>query len=304
MFPTITGHYTIILNEGTDREQVFEQSNVITNWFLNRFKDMSTTSWGQDGIGNNTDKYIRLGLSDQPAAATDGNLIQGVVSKVVSPSAGTDIPLTTNGAVWSMGVTFVCPMGTNVFQGTIKELGFAFGRNNGTLGGAGDAVDSRAVLTTPITLALTDDVTAKFTLTLTGSETDATGSIVLDGTTYNYKVRRNQPYIYGHVIYYLQGNKSVSFYGTTASFGAVGAGITGSVAGNLNGSWVPVEAQGVRGERRLLVPFGLTEGNLSGGIKYLDWPYIGKFEFTPAIPKTSDKKLTLTLSNTVTGIAP
>lgn len=300
----VKGHYTIILNEGTEREQVFEQSNVITNWFLTRFKEMGTSSWGQDGIGDNTQKYIRLGLDGTPAQATDASLKQGVVSKQVVPASGARVPLTTNGAVWTTGVTFTSSMGTNVFEGTIRELGFAFGKGNSSLSGAQDAVDSRAVLATPIELKLTDEVTAKFTLTLTGSETDATGSIVLDGTTYNYTVRRNTPYIYGEVIYFLQGQKSVNFYGTGSSFGAVGSGITGTSLGNVNGSWAPVELQGALGERRLVLNWGTTEGNAAGGIKYLDWPYVGKFEFNPPIPKTSNKKLTLVLSNTVVGIAP
>jgi len=283
----ISGKYDFILNEGTDKERVYEDvGNAILDNFLVR---LQTYSWGGNSF-NNVGKYMRIGGSTTPVSYSQVALVNPLSSKNIQTADNVYIPVTTNGTTWTCGMTVVAKYNIGEFVGTINEVGMGLS-TDASLGGL---IHTRAVLSAPLVIAAEDQLTVKYTMTISCFDLDAQSQIVLKGVTHNILARRvaSPATLFARLV---EQNDYMNVYMNNPTFGATGTAVSGGVTFNKSG--VGLNGLGV-GQRRVKLSLATTEANHAAGISCITWNEVYKFQFTPPILKTESSKLDLTFGYT------
>lgn len=283
----ISGKYDFIVNEGTDKERVYEDvGNAILDNFLVR---LQTYSWGGNSF-NNISKYMRIGGSNTPVGYSQISLVNPLSSKVILNSDNIYISPTTDGTTWTCGMTLVAKYNVGEFVGTINEVGMGIS-TDASLGGL---IHTRAVLSAPLVIAAEDQLTVKYTMTISCSDLDVQSQIVLKGVTHDVLARRlnNPSVLFARLI---EQNTSMVTYTNNPTFGATGYPVVGGTL--LSKSGVGTDSL-VVGQRLVKLSLATTEANHATGISCILWSEVYKFQFTPPIPKTASSKLDLTFGYT------
>lgn len=273
----------------TTKEHTGFFSNMILDSFLAEIQNRTSSSFFP-----NQPKYCRVGTGTTPPATNQTTLVNQIATATggyASQSHYTESGFVINGSNWTADCTMTFIFATGDVVGNIAEVGFAMPSvPNST------TVHSRALITPQaITVTASDQLIVKYKLTISGTDTDGSGVVNLNGTNYSWISRRTVPsanpvaeYLTNHT-----ASNSTPYAASDSVFNAVGqspSGTTGSIATNTH------QVGAVLGERRSQLFWSSTEGNVSGGIKCIEWGKNGKFEFTPAIPKDANKALTLVFS--------
>lgn len=284
----ISGKYDFILNEGTDKERVYEDvGNAILDNFLVR---LQTYSWGGNSF-NNVGKYMRIGGSTTPVSYSQVALVNPLSSKNIQTADNVYIPVTTNGTTWTCGMTVVAKYNIGEFVGTINEVGMGLS-TDASLGGL---IHTRAVLSAPLVIAAEDQLTVKYTMTISCSDLDVQSQIVLKGVTHDVLARRCYPSAVAPFSRLVEQNDSMTAFMNNPTFGAKGFDPTGGTSVTKSG----LGQDGlVSGQRRVKLSLATTEANHATGISCIKWSEVYKFQFTPPIPKTASSKLDLTFGYT------
>lgn len=273
----------------TTKEHTGFFSNMILDSFLADIQNRTSSYYFP-----NQPKYCRVGTGTTPPATNQTTLVNQIATATggyASQSHYVESGLVINGSNWTADCTMTFIFATGAVVGNISEVGFAMPNvPNST------TVHSRALVTPQaITVTASDQLIVKYKLTISGTDVDGSGVVNLNGTNYSWISRRPAPAVMP-VGDYLSANSastSVPYAASNAVFNGVGQDVSGTSGTSASHTH---QVGTVLGERRSQVFWSSTDGNVSGGIKCIQWGGLGKFEFTPAIPKDANKALTLVFS--------
>lgn len=281
------GTYELILNEGTEREKRVKQDNAILNNFFQHIQVWNNTWFNYFGT---TARCIMVGSDATPVDVNQQTLVR--VAAVFADSNPGSLPIVTNGVTWSHSIVFTGTFGVGQLNATLNEVGMNFFQ---TFSANSSVVHSRAVLNSPLVVTPEDQLTVKYTLTMTGSEADTIQNFVLNGSTHTVTMRRGNTQF---LIRTLEQNKQISMRGGSAQLGVAGADPLGGDFISGGNTIIGLDTTNA-GQRAIRLSLTTTEGNHPTGIRLISWGYMYKFYFDPPIPKDANSTLTLDLAFTI-----
>lgn len=295
---TMEGEYTIVVtSETTGKSRTYGPfKNIITDIGLNRLAGASD-SWG----------FFYTGTGTGIPAAGDTNLF---TYRAVSNSIVGSVTNTAGSSpdYWTQS-TKTLRFAAGVSTGNITEV--AVGWFNGN---PANAIFSHALIVdgggTPTTITVLADefLDITYTFRIYPPIVDTTGTTVIAGVNHNYIVRASRlPWLNsagalltggwsGNVV----SGRSLVYTGDIGAMTSIPAGTSMGVNAATFGTYTP-------GSYTLNIntPYGLTEGNLVGGIRSTKTGLINvsgilefQTQFDPKIPKDNTKILTFTHSIT------
>lgn len=285
--------FKVLDSNGIEKESVEKVDNMLLDTFFSFIQNETNVGFSST-IPART-KLLRVGTGTAEPVQTQtslGNLVASVSNGALG-STYTETGMSFIGNAWkcSATMTFVFPIGA--VQANITEVGFSMdsGVAAGVVHSRALIKDSNGVLR-PLTVGAADQLVVTYKLTLQGVDEDVTGNIVLNGVNHSYISRRpqNSGTPLGEYLLASTSGTSSMVAASNGSLNAAGM----SVSGTAVSPRVTILAGTIPGQRRVTLSLGTQEGNLSGGIKCVQWGYTGKFEFTPPIAKDSTKTLSLT----------
>uniref|UniRef100_UPI0040474A3E hypothetical protein n=1 Tax=Rheinheimera sp. TaxID=1869214 RepID=UPI0040474A3E len=288
--------------------EVIRDTGFFPNLLLNNFFNQITKAASSVSIGSPGGRFCAVGTGTTPPVATEVSLVNAITGLVAGTSGGTGN--SGDAYVWdsvdkvyraSLQTVFVFSAGSVV--GNVSELGFTFFSKSQTL----NTLESRVLVKdsegTPTSITVTAAEQLRVTHILqneVGGEDEAYQAVI-GGVTYDVLARigaiPGSGFSFVSAYDGFTGGTWVQFFSSAANLGAAGAGASGTAA---YGSPTPVvnwiSAPNVN-TKRLRVSVDPGYGNPSGGIKIATFTSatgdLYKYEFTPVIPKTSEKILTL-----------
>lgn len=286
-----------------DREYRFK--NLITDAGLNRI--FVGNVFGQGGAAD----YVQIGTGNATPAATDTTLQNRVASTPTIQSALSQVYVAGPPDYHQLSVTYRFALGAlnTASTGNLAEVGIGWA--------SAGSLWSRALITnsggSPITLSVLSDeqLDVTYVCRVYPPQTDATGSITLDGASYSYVMRpagvtntagSGGPGGWRVVDQFVSGFTGTGYfyaYSDTikarTSVPSVGSIFVGGV-----GAWQTYVSSSY--QRVLRFTVDLNVGNVAGGIQSVVGYINGsgftthqayQVEFTPKIPKDGTKRLTL-----------
>jgi hypothetical protein len=205
-------------------------------------------------------------------------------------------------------LTFAYTFTQGAVVGNISEVGIGWATTGNTLFSRALILDNLGSPTT-ITLVAIDQLTVYYRLRVAPTLTDATGSVTIGSTTYNYTSRVLSAASFGNVQYiFSYGHEYLAklYIATTYQAGAGLASITSSVptgtqSGTTSAGSLIAYTPGTF-YRDSSLSFSITQGNATGGIQALSLVYGEPYQpfkfqivFSAPIPKTNTNVLTLTI---------
>ena len=289
----VSGEYNIVVKkqDGTEIE---------TGWFPNLILDQGLNLMG--GTANSPLYYCSVGTGTSTPVVTQTSLDSVLAYSSYSASSST----VNSGAPTYAGLhTHVYSFTQGSVVGNITEIGIGYNNTNGTLFSRALILDSLGNPTS-ITLIALDQLIVYYRLTLTPPLTDTTGSVVLNGTTYNFTSRLCNANNWGSIEYvyeysqYFNSIYSVTAYGSDAALApvtsyscsgtSVGAGNVSTGTYTTNNFYIDWN-----------IGYPPSSGNATGGIKGFriigggPWNVMNyQVVLDAAIPKVNTNQLSLT----------
>ena len=261
------------------------------------------TNGGLERMGTNADWLSRTYVGSGSAAP---NFNDSAMNNFVAVTTSTESSVS--------GVQSSAPYFTWVRITRRFVAGAAAGNLSEVAMGWADALFSRALIVdadgnpTTITVGAEQFLDVTYEFRFYPKTTDDTGSFTLTGPvggTYDYIFRASRvtstSSANGWAIDQNGTNMGSTLGGATVYTGVIGAieGFpSGATAGSQSLTGVAYVASSL--QRKVVLPFGLDQGNLAGGIKSATFKQgIGSFQvqFDPAIPKTNERTLSLQISH-------
>lgn len=311
---SLKGEYNVTIKRANG---TIDETGWFDNIILNQGLDRIMTSVWPSG-GANIMTYICVGSGSAPTSANQTYLSGTVVASVAGAftsavNSGSPSYVTTTVYTYTFGLGSVV--------GNISELGVGWGTTSGTLFSRALIVDGGG---NPVTITVTnqDQLIIQYRLLSSMTTSDVTGSVVLDGNTYDYTGRA----LVAHGLHTggascwgaaaisqgSSGTTGVLLYGTGSSLGSATSSYpTGTAVDTVPGVVLGAYTNGSF-VRDITFTWSPSIGNPSGGVKCIAFgPYknggsgyttpagnnqLGQYqyEFTPIIPKDNTKSLSLT----------
>jgi hypothetical protein len=290
MNKNIKGEFNLIVldSEGKVKQDTGYFDNLILDSFLTTLQSSATLT----SFFPNAPKDIAVGTGTTAPSPTQTTLVS-VVARISGGQAGSssysESGLVINGNNWSASATMTFTFGLGQVVATLSEVGFALPSVASPNVNSRTLIVNESQVPTSVIVTAQDQLIVNYRLTISGTDTDGSGTVSLGGQNYNWISRRGTPASnpVGEMLTWNTGS-STAYAASNAVFGVAGVDPTGtSSAVNstlINGT--------IAGQRSRRVNAGINDANLSGGIKCI---LVGdtKFEFTPAIPKDASKILNL-----------
>lgn len=265
-------------------------------WFDNLILDTGLNRWGTGGIITGAE----IGTSNSPVDALQTGL-QGVSVRTTTstPSASTYSAGTAPDYVMTRQVGYRFAEGT--LNGTYAEVGVGWAANN---------CFSRALIQdglgpTTINVAIDESLDVYYQLLTYPPTSDVLGVRTISGADYNYLLRANAVTSYSSSGFWdtqinnpmqgFTGTGPMTCHPASNVFGGIESSISGSGQSSSSSETNLAYSSGSY-QRDMEVSFGLTEGNVSGGAKYLTIRFNNasfKVQFDTPLPKDSTKVMTL-----------
>lgn len=275
---------------GSRREPVPPIRNLITNGGMNRM-----------GTHNDFMNSCSVGLGNTPPVVTNTALVSLKATVGNSGLGGGDGAMAS--APYYVFSAFLYRFAAGVATGNLSEVGVGW---SGGLFSRALIVDTAGTPTT-ITVLADEVLDVTYQLRCYQPVVDSAGTVVLDGVTYDWigraaDVTKGDQYNW-HVRRPAELQESAIAY--NGPIGPITSTPTGDLSqgnGSANAGYSIDSYQ-----RESTMTFGLTQGNVAGGIKAISYLHgIGKYQigFTPAIPKDGTKILTLKVKTSWARKAP
>jgi hypothetical protein len=296
---TLRGEYRFVITRG-------DGSTEDTGWFPNLILDQ-----GLDRMGSAFQTPIfsicRVGTGN----STPVNTQTALDSPLGSPSTAnsTANSNTNEGApLYRSTLTFNYVFAQGAVVGNISEVGVGWATTGNTLFSRALILDNLGSPTT-ITLVAIDQLTVFYRVRVAPTLTDATGSVLIGSTTYNFTSRvcsaanfGNVQYIFAYGHEYLGKLYIASTYQAGAGLAAITASVpTGTQSGANSTGSLQAYTPGTF-YRDSSLSFSISQGNATGGIQALSLVYGEPYQpfrfqivFNTPIPKTNTNVLTLTI---------
>ncbi len=268
---------------------------MLANWFPNLI-----TNNGLDLLGSSPNGWqytCAVGSGNTPPAVTDTALVTLVASTT---------------SIQSQSAT--AQSASPYFGTRTSQFNFAAGTATGNLseigvGATATSLFSRALILdssgnpTTITVLSNEALYATYQVEQIVPTADVTGTVTIAGVAYDFVARAANATTTGFwAPNTLSGAGASSAY---VSNGTIGA-ITGTISGTVDSNNTVTAGGYTLGSytQQSTISFGLTDGNVPGGISAMQVTFGGPFEgrgcfqysFSPAIPKDASHVLTLTVS--------
>lgn len=283
--------YKLTVLDGATRRVMRESGwspNLVTDIGLDRI-----------GSGNTIGGFCRIGTGTTTPANSDTQLVaqSASTSSIVVPTSRVNAGSPTYHSTATC--TFEFSLGSVV--GNMAEIGIGWASTGATLFSRARILDGGGTPTT-ITVLVTEILQVTARLALYPTLTDATGSVVIGGVSYNYTARTSQ----ANSVHAIDTNGPMlsSISAPIAYTGAIGT-VTGLPSGTSGVLTAGSFSSYTNGNyfRDYSLSAGIGVGNLSGGIKSIvsnvgngsGDVFRTQIEFDTAIPKDNTKTFLLTL---------
>lgn len=286
-----------------------------TGWFKNLILDTFFARYAANNNMVNSGMVCRVGTGVTPPANTDTSLVSQVATQ--SRTSGSDVLGaidTPNNRVVAKSINqFIFNVGAVVAN--LSEIGFEFapasgGLNAGQLNSRSLTKNNMGVPTT-ITVTASDQLIVNYTLEVYIPLTDYTGTVVLDGVTYDVLGRVAGDYGNSSTVATILNGPTGTgggfrSFAATSTFGAQGENPTNESG---TASSTMTEFLSVSGGKERQFEASINQLNATGGIKVITIPFVSniaargfKYQFTPVIPKDATKLLRLRFRMTCTRV--
>lgn len=267
-----------------------------TGWIPNIITDIGLDMLG-DGVGGGL-VWCRIGTgTSTPVAGQQALDAQSAATNNVTTSTAANEGSTDYGFLVTKGYTFT----QGAVVGNMAEIGVGSASSGNTLLSRARIVDGVGSPTT-ITVTALDQLTAYYRLRNKPVLTDATGSVVIGGVTYNYTGRLANAASYGNLAAIAGGLvpliSEAHTYAAGCTIGAITATPT-SASGNLTTSVTAASYTSGTYFRDNTISWSITQGNATGGVQGIRFAIDGnnnsffQYVFDAPIPKDNTKVLTL-----------
>ena len=298
---SVSGEYNIIVRKSDGTEEA-------TGWFPNLILNQGLNQLGQDA--SSLLMYASVGTGISVPTDTQTNLDSPIAYSSAGQSSSTvNIGSPTYAGIHTRVYSF--PQGSVI--GNISEVGIGTTNTDGSLFSRALILDVNSNPTS-ITLIAIDQLIIYYRLTMTPPLTDMTGSVVLNGVTYNYVSRICNANYWGNIEYVYTNSVYFNSIYACWAFGpdAALAPITANTcAGTQSRDSATAVSTGVYTidtyHRDWTIVYGPSAGNLDsngaplGGIKGLhilgggSWSAINfQIVFDAVIPKVNTNQLSIT----------
>jgi hypothetical protein len=294
----LAGEYRLVINRADGN---VEDTGWFDNLILNQGLDLLGNSGGQGIV-----RYAQVGTGTSTPVVTQTALDARVAGAESSPAGAQAVTATNEGApLYRTLMTYAYPFAQGSVVGNITEVGVGTTAATGGLFSRARIVDNLGAPTS-ITIVALDQLTVYYRVRMIPPLADATGSVSISSTNYNYTMRVANVASFMNVQFLL--NSSLNF--SQAQNSGHVAYPAGSVLGPITG--VPTGTPGVDGTavtssyttgtyyRDATFNWSITQGNVVGGIQCIRfiWPQTYsamqfQVRFDTPIPKTNTNVLSL-----------
>lgn len=273
--------------------------NLITNIGMDKFADYNNSN--DDNM-----LYCSVGTGTTTPAFTDTQLVSRVAT--TSTKATNDVSGANSSSPYIGYFTRVYQFGTGAAAGNLSEVGVGWGSDGTNLGARALIVNSSGSPTT-ITVLSSERLNVTYTRQIKyTTEADTSGSVTISGTSYSTVLRpANLPNSLSNTVVgvstaFIVNNYSpfIRTYYCTGDIGPITGLPSGYVDGGTMRNATPAAYTAGSFSQQFTVTLDTGDGNDPAGIKSMVYGGNGIFQmsFTPVIPKTNTKTLTLTYTGT------
>lgn len=290
-----SGHFGIkVLRADGSVKQELQFDNLLLDSFFSMIQNKTLNTRFYD-----KNKYCLVGTGTSTPTAAQTGLDALLSTSPINSSVPTIVgPYAYNGNQASH-YEYVFTWALGAVVGNLTEIGIRVDPQTG------NTTFCRALITdgngdpTTVTVTAEDQLVVTYQLILSNLDATASGTVDLEGVTYNWTSGRmgvGAVLTLDWLLSSVQNNNYVISYGATSTFG--GFNVTPTTQSGSNAA-VSGQIGLVPGESRATLTASISQFNATGGIKCIQ---VGcsKFSFTPVIPKTSAKTLSLTVSTILT----
>lgn len=290
----LAGFFRLIKTKADGQKEVIEFPNMILDTGL----DMCA-----DGVTGIPLAYCRIGTGTTAVSAGQSTLVtQSASTNTNTPSAPTNFVAMTASSPRYNKYTSYKRFAAGTLNGTYTEIGFGPASSGNLF--------NRALISPSISIGLTETLDVEYELRTYIPSADVTGSVVIQGVTYSYTLRPldiNQTSAasgqrpWGH-----RNTQALAQTGTAKAF--IGGALVAQTSVEPTYTAFAYESSGVirsfpdsyvpgTGYRKVRFLWDLAQLNVAGGsfthLKFGVDTSTWQAEFSPAVPKTASKQLTL-----------
>jgi hypothetical protein len=295
----LAGEYRLVINRADGNVED-------TGWFDNLILNQGLDYLG-NSLGLGIVRYAQVGTGTSTPVATQTALDARVAGTESSPAGAQAVTATNEGApLYRTLLTYAYPFAQGSVVGNITEVGV------GISAAAGNNLFSRARIVdnlgapTSITIVALDQLTVYYRVRIIPPLTDATGTVSISSTNYNYTMRVSNVASFANVQFLLNSSNNFSQAQNAGHLaypaGSVLGAITGFPSGSPGVDGTATTSSYTNGTyyRDVTFNWSISQGNAAGGIQCIKfvWPQsysVLQFQvrFDTVIPKTNTNVLAL-----------
>lgn len=298
----VEGRYRIEKSKADENGVEIPGTRVVcADWFQNLVLDQALNEIGTRALSlSNIAIAFRVGSGNTAPLVTDTQLQSQIASTVTAQGAPTSGVVPSPGAyIWRRQTR---RFAAGVAAGILAEVGVGWAQTGGTLFSRALIVDDMGAPTT-ITVLADEILDVSYEFRVYPQETDSTGTLVLDGITYDYTARASRINVVNVWFSQTPGNQ---FLGSASAFtGNIGP-LTGTPSGTgsptATGASIPYANNSLEGSAT--ATWGLNTGNIGGirsvqiGVGWSNWQIQFDAQGTGnTIPKDATNELSLTVTH-------
>lgn len=295
----LAGEYRMVVNrsDGTVDD---------TGWFDNLILNQGLDYLGNSALAGYIVRCAQVGTGTSTPVATQTALDSRIAGTTSSPDNQAVSAVNEGAPLYRTLLTYVFPFAQGSVVGNVTEVGVGATTTAGNLFSRARIVDNLGAPTS-ITIVALDQLTVYYRVRIAPPLSDATGTVTISGTPYNYTMRVANVGSFANVQFLLNSSQSFSYASDSSGqitypAGSVLGPITGIPTGTAASGGTAVTSSYTIGNyfRDATFNWSISQGNAAGGIQCIrfTWPQsysVIQFQvrFDTVIPKTNTNVLAL-----------